>query len=90
MAYLKNTKIIYYLNTIEKNFKKARSKSIGAGIHAWGDPKYQKRLIDMGANMIIHKADAIFFQEGLEKEINKIKELVGKGESIQLETKIQI
>jgi len=79
-----------YLNTIEKIFKKARSKSIGAGIHAWGDPKYQKRLIDMGANMIIHKADAIFFQEGLVKEINKIKELVGKDESIKPERKIQI
>ena len=44
----------------------------------------------MGANMIIHKADAIFFQEGLVKEINKIKELVGKDESIKPERKIQI
>ena len=79
-----------YLKTIEKIFKKARSKSIGAGIHAWGDPKYQKKLIDMGANMIIHKADAIFFQEGLQKEINKIKELVSNDKRKKQEKKIQI
>ena len=68
---------IIYLNTVEKIFKKARSKSVGAGIHAWGEPKYQKRLIDMGANMIIHKADAIFFQQSLNKEIKEIRDLVG-------------
>ena len=79
-----------YLNSIEKIFKKARAKSIGAGIHSWGDTKYQKRLIDMGANMIIHKADAIIFQEGLQKEISEIKDLIGKDEDSNIKGKIQI
>ena len=80
---------IFYLNTVEKIFKKARSKSVGAGIHAWGEPKYQKRLIDMGANMIIHKADAIFFQQSLNKEIKEIRDLVGVEQNKEL-GKIQI
>jgi 4-hydroxy-2-oxoheptanedioate aldolase len=68
---------IIYLNTVETIFKKARSKSVGAGIHAWGTPEYQKRLLDMGANMLIHKADAIFFKDGLENDLNEIRSLVG-------------
>ena len=67
-----------YLNTIEMVFKKARSKSVGAGIHAWGTPEYQKRLLDLGANMLIHKADVLFFRDGLENDLNEIRILVGK------------
>ena len=67
-----------YLNTIEMVFKKARSKSVGAGIHAWGTPEYQKRLLDLGANMLIHKADVLFFRDGLENDLNEIRSLVGK------------
>ena len=67
-----------YLNTIEMVFKKARSKSVGAGIHAWGTPEYQKRLLDLGANMLIHKADAFFFRDGLENDLNEIRSLIGE------------
>ena len=67
-----------YLDTIEIVFEKARSKSVGAGIHAWGAPQYQKRLLDLGANMLIHKADAIFFRDGLENDLNEIRSLFGK------------
>ena len=63
-----------FLKTIEKIFKKARLKGVGAGIHAWGDIAYQTRLLDMGANMLIHKGDIMIVQEGLSSELGQIRE----------------
>ena len=64
-----------YLNLLESIFKKTRAKGIGAGIHAWGNIEYQSRLLSMGANMLIHKADAIFVEEGLKSEIKQIRKI---------------
>ncbi len=62
-----------YLKTIEEIFKKARAKGIGAGIHAWGDIDYQVRLLNMGANMLIHKGDIMLVQQGLTSELGQIR-----------------
>ena len=35
------------------------------------------QFINMGANLLIHKADAIFFKTGLQKELAEIKRLTG-------------
>ncbi len=63
-----------YLKTIEKIFKKARAKGVGAGIHAWGDPEYQTRLFSMGANMLIHKTDSMLVGQWLKSELGQIRE----------------
>jgi len=74
-----------YLKTIENIFQKARAKSIGAGIHAWGDYSYQKRLLSMGANMLIHKSDAMFVQQSLKTDFAVLKG-DNKSNEIDLET----
>ena len=49
-------------------------KNIGAGIHSiYGNFKYQKKLIDLGANMIIYKADALILSEELKNVLTKLK-----------------
>ena len=63
-----------YLKSIELIFNKARKKNIGAGIHSiCGNLKYQKKLIDLGANMIIYKADALILSEELKNILTKLK-----------------
>lgn len=66
-----------FLKTVETIFKKARDKGIGAGIHAWSDLDGQVRLVNMGANMLIHKADIIFAATGLKNELAEIREKLG-------------
>ena len=60
-----------FLKAAETIFKKARNRKIGAGIHAWFSIKEQRRFVEMGANLLIHKADAIFFQQGITAEVNE-------------------
>ncbi|GIT06126.1 MAG: hypothetical protein CM1200mP29_15370 [Verrucomicrobiota bacterium] len=59
-----NTTPRAFLKTAETIFTKARAKGIGAGIHAWGDTP-ARRACQMGANLLIHKADIIFFKNGV-------------------------
>jgi len=66
-----------FLETAETIFTKARAKGIGAGIHAWGDPASQTRFVNMGANLLIHKADIIFFKNGIRDELTEILEKLG-------------
>ncbi len=66
-----------FLKAAETIFKKARSRGVGAGIHAWFSIEEQARFIAMGANLLIHKADAIFFQQGITVEINKLRKQLG-------------
>lgn len=66
-----------FLKKVETIFTKARAKGVGAGIHAWGNISSQTRFVDMGANLIIHKADAIFFKEGIRNELAEIRESLG-------------
>ncbi|OUU86382.1 MAG: aldolase [Verrucomicrobiaceae bacterium TMED76] len=66
-----------FLKSVESIFTKVRSKGIGAGIHFWGSNDEHKRLLDMGANFLVHKADAILFRTGLRKELVELRELMG-------------
>ncbi len=66
-----------FLNAVESIIVNARSKGIGAGIHFWGSNQEHKRLLDMGATFLVHKADVIFFKTGLRKELVELRELMG-------------
>ncbi len=57
---------------------KARAAGIGAGIHHWLSPEKQVQFVDMGANLLIHKADAIFLSEGLRNEVSELRNLLGQ------------
>ena len=63
-----------FMKTAETIFKKARDKNIGAGIHSWCDVDHHIKLINMGANMLIHKADIILFENHLKDELDYIKQ----------------
>ncbi len=66
-----------FLKAAETIFQKARSRGIGAGIHAWFSMDEQARFVDMGANLLIHKADVIFFRQGMMKEMGELRERLG-------------
>ena len=66
-----------FLEAIETIFRKARDRNIGAAIHAWGSVEEQVQLIELGANALIHKADAIFFKTGLQTELAEIRDRLG-------------
>ena len=66
-----------FLKTAETIFTKARAKGIGAGIHAWGDTASQARFVNIGANLLIHKADIIFFKNGVRDELTDIRSKLG-------------
>jgi len=34
----------------------------------------QARFVEMGANLLIHKADVIFFRQGMMKEMGELRE----------------
>ena len=70
-----------FLKAAETIFSKARDKGVGAGIHAWGDIASQTRFVNMGANLLIHKADIIFFKNGIRTELAKIRESLGMHQS---------
>jgi len=57
---------------------KARAAGIGAGIHHWLPPQKQMQFVEMGANLLIHKADAIFLSEGLRNEVSELRDLLGQ------------
>ena len=57
---------------------KARAAGIGAGIHHWLPPQKQMQFVEMGANLLIHKADAIFVSEGLGNEVSQLRDLLGQ------------
>lgn len=63
-----------FLKAAETIFKKARARGVGAGIHAWFSMDEQARFVDMGANLLIHKADVIFFRQGMMKEMGELRE----------------
>jgi len=70
-----------FLEACQSILSKARAAGVGAGIHHWLAPDQQMRFIDMGANLLIHKADAIFLKTGLESDLTKIRRLLGQGPS---------
>ena len=66
-----------FLNACETIFRKARAAGVGAGIHFWGDPPQQARLLQMGANLLIHSADITLFKKHLQAELKAIKQAAG-------------
>jgi len=63
-----------FLAACETIFYKARAAGVGAGIHFWGDPEEQARMLKLGANMLIHSADVMLFRKHLSAEIQAIKD----------------
>ena len=66
-----------FLAACEKIITTARARGIGAGIHFWGSIDEHARFLDMGANILIHKADIIFFKNGIRTELAAIRESLG-------------
>ena len=67
-----------FLEACETILGKARAAGIGAGIHHWLPPEKQVQFVNMGANLLIHKADITFFHTGLQRELGEIKTLLGE------------
>ena len=65
------------MNTI---IKKARRKSVGAGIHVFYPSGFQQEIqwAKQGANLICHSCDILAFKFTLQKEISDIKESLGQ------------
>ena len=70
-----------FLEACEFILSKARAAGIGAGIHHWLPPEKQIQFVNMGANLLIHKADATFFQTGLQSELGEIRALLGQDQN---------
>lgn len=62
-----------FLAACQTIFGKARAAGRGAGIHFWGGVAQQCRLLQFGANMLIHSADISLFQKHLRAELDAIK-----------------
>ncbi|KAA5540750.1 aldolase [Roseiconus nitratireducens] len=66
-----------FLTACESIFSKARAAGVGAGIHFWGDVAQQVRLVELGANLLIHSGDISLFQKHLRTELDAIKNAIG-------------
>jgi len=66
-----------FLSACETIFRKAHAANVGAGIHFWGEIKQQVRFLKLGANLLIHSADIILFQQHLRTELEAIKKAAG-------------
>jgi len=66
-----------FLQACETIFQTARRAGLGAGIHFWGDTAQQVRLLNMGANMLIHSADITLFKKHLRLELDAVKQAAG-------------
>lgn len=70
-----------FLAACEFILGRARAAGIGAGIHHWLPPAEQVRFAAMGANLMIYKADATFFQESMQRDLAEIRGLLDDGAS---------
>ena len=66
-----------FLEAVETILSQARAAGKGAGIHYWGSLDDEVQLIEMGANLLIHKADAILLREGLSRELDELRKRCG-------------
>lgn len=76
-----------FLDACENIFRRARAAGVGAGIHFWGGPEQQARLLNMGANMLIHSADIALFQKQLRIELDAIRRAAGLNVATDVEQK---
>jgi 4-hydroxy-2-oxoheptanedioate aldolase len=63
-----------FLAACETIFRRARAAGVGAGIHFWGEPAQQARLLALGANVLIHSADILLFKKHLRLELDAIRQ----------------
>lgn len=70
-----------FLAACETIFRRARAAGVGAGIHFWGDPAQQARLLALGANVLIHSADILLFKKHLRLELDAIRQTAALGAS---------
>lgn len=65
-----------FIQTVERIFRTAREAGLGAGCHL-GFPGYgvelERRWIEQGANLILHKGDIIAFQESLSRDLAELR-----------------
>ena len=66
-----------FLAAVETIFKKARQQNRGAGIHFWGNTDQQVRLLELGANMLIHSADVLLVRDHLKQGLDAIRNHMG-------------
>jgi 4-hydroxy-2-oxoheptanedioate aldolase len=68
-----------FIESVNTIIKKARSKSVGAGIHVFYPSGFQQEIqwAKQGANLICHSCDIQAFKLTLQKEISEIKESLG-------------
>lgn len=66
-----------FLQACETIFRRARAAGVGAGIHFWGSVEEQTRLLELGANLLIHSADILLFQKHLRLELDAIRQASG-------------
>lgn len=71
-----------FTEAVERIFRTAREAGIGAGCHL-GFPGYgvelEQRWMEQGANLILHKADIIAFQETIARDIAALRGDEGQG-----------
>lgn len=79
-----------FLKAVEFILGKARELNTGAGIHFWGSHDEHVRLLNMGANVFIHKADVILFRQHLTDELAALKSAMNDISKTDLDPKISI
>ncbi len=69
----------YFLQAVDTIIQKARSRGIGAGIHAtYPDAlQHEIRWAQMGANLIIHRADFLVFRDAMQQDLNTLRNILG-------------
>ena len=67
-----------FLDACASIFKTARRHGVGAGIHFTGEVVEQLRLLELGANLLIHCADVTLMAKHLRQDISAIREAVGE------------
>jgi 2-keto-3-deoxy-L-rhamnonate aldolase RhmA len=62
---------------VEEIVSKVREKGLGVGIHFPYDPNLQVKWARKGLNIILHSADIFLFQQGLQRDITTIRQVMG-------------
>jgi 4-hydroxy-2-oxoheptanedioate aldolase len=66
-----------YVESCKTIFRKARSKGVAACVHFWGTNEEQARLLNAGANLLVHASDMRLFTERLKTDLKEIRKRVG-------------
>ncbi len=69
-----------FKESVSTILKKARNKSVGAGVHVFYPSGFQQEIqwAKQGANLIVHSSDILAFKYTLQREILDIKESLGQ------------